>query len=93
MFNTTVAQNEAHRTDLTWIKVGRSEYMRGDGVTIRKNQQGNTWDIFLPTGERPQSPNMFSDTGYINMPAVGYSLTIAKYEASKITADAPAFTR
>ncbi|MFS0735313.1 hypothetical protein ABC304_07760 [Microbacterium sp. 1P10UB] len=36
---------------------------------------------------------MFSETGFINMPAAGYSLTAAKYEAGKITADAPAFTK
>jgi hypothetical protein len=91
--HTTTAQNLAHRNDPTWIKGGRSEYMRGDGVTIRKNRTTNAWDIYLPNGERPQSPNMFSETGFINMPAVGHSLTVAKYEAGKLTADAPVFVR
>lgn len=89
--HTTTAQNLANHNDLTWIKVGRSEYLRGDGLTIRKNNTTNAWDIFLPNGERPQSPNMFSETGFINMPAVGYSLTVAKYGASKLTTEAPAF--
>ncbi|MBF4570890.1 hypothetical protein ITJ57_19150 [Plantibacter sp. VKM Ac-2880] len=88
--HTTVAQNKAHRADLTWAKVGRSEYLRSDGVTIRKSTRTSSawWEIFLPSGERAQLT--IDGTSYAS-PAAGPSLTIAKSWAEAITADTPAF--
>ena len=85
MEHTTVAQNRAHRADLVWVKVGRSEYLRSDGVTIRKMPHGAWW-VFLPSGERAAYP-------YENvlLPATGHSLTWAKFEAERITTDSPAY--
>lgn len=93
IYNTTPAQNAAHRADLTWIKVGRSEYMRGDGVTIRKHPRiASWWEIFLPGGERPQMPNSFAETGFLSaIPAAAHSLTVAKWTAESITTDAPIY--
>lgn len=93
IYNTTPSQNAAHRADLTWVKVGRSECMRGDGVTIRKHPRiAAFWEIFLPSGERPQMPNTVTETGYLSgMPAAGHSLTWAKWAAESITADAPVY--
>ncbi|MGZ0070005.1 hypothetical protein [Microbacterium arborescens] len=94
MFNTTAAQNKAHREDLGWIKVGRSEYMRGDGLTIRKHARiQGFWEILLPSGERAAMPRMMEPGSYFNaLPAAGHSLTDAKYLAENITADAPVYT-
>ena len=91
--HTTTAQNKAHREDLHWIKVGRSEYMRADGVTIRKNQSiGAFWQIFLPTGEVPCM--VLSDGEVLrNFQASGHSLTSAKWHAQFIDADTPAYER
>ncbi len=92
--NTAPAQNAAHHADLTWIKVGRSEYMRGDGLIIRKSANvALGWEIFLPTGERPQHPNQFGKNGFVNTPAWGHTLTVAKYNAESITLDAPVYVR
>ena len=90
---TTVAQNKAHRDDLEWIKVGRSEYMRSDGVTIRKHQSiSSYWMVLLPNGERPCM--VLSDGEVLrNFPATGHSLTAAKWHAQYITPDTPAYDR
>lgn len=89
--HTTVAQNKAHRADLTWAKVGRSEYLRSDGVTIRKSTRTSFawWEVFLPSGERAQL--VINGTASPHTPAAGPSLTIAKDWAEAITADTPAF--
>ncbi|TDL43847.1 hypothetical protein [Microbacterium oleivorans] len=93
MFNTTAAQNQAHRNDLGWIKVGRSEYMRGDGVTIRKHERiAQFWLILLPSGEQAAMPKMVAPGEFYSaLPAAGHSLTDAKYHAENVTADAPAY--
>jgi len=95
MFNTTAAQNEAHRNDLTWIKVGRSEYMRGDGVTIRKNPSIHQfWEIFLPNGKTAAMPVMTEPGQYFSaIWAAAVSLTEAKYLAQGITAESPEYVR
>lgn len=91
--HTTTAQNLAHRNDLTWIKVGRSEYMRADGVTIRKHPRVQQfWEIRLPGGDRPQMPSMLTGEFYAAIPAAGYSLTEAKRVAEHITVDSPTYT-
>lgn len=85
-------QNAAHRADLVWIKVGRSEYMRADGVTIRKNPRiAQFWEILLPTGERPQMPALTTDDFFSAIPAAGHSLTMAKELAELITPGAPVY--
>ncbi|MDI9889955.1 hypothetical protein [Microbacterium sp. IEGM 1404] len=93
MFNTTAAQNEAHRSDLTWIKVGRSEYMRADGVTIRKHPRiQQFWEINLPNGAAAAMPNMTEPGEFFSaLPAAGYSLTEAKRLAEQVTAESPAY--
>lgn len=92
VMHTTTAQNAAHRADLTWIKVGRSEYMRGDGLTIRKHQRiAQFWEILLPSGERPQMPSLMSADFFSAIPAAGHSLTMAKEIAERITVDAPVY--
>ena len=92
--HTTPAQNLAHRTDLVWIKVDRSEYMRADGVTIRKhNNVAQYWEICLPNGERPQMPNFEGTAFYSAIPAAGHSLTAAKELAENIAADSPVYVR
>lgn len=68
--------------------------MRGDGVTIRKaTNSARGWEIYLPSGDRPQQPNQFGENGFVNTPAWGYSLTDAKYTAEGITVDSPLFVR
>ncbi|GAA3009167.1 hypothetical protein [Microbacterium aurantiacum] len=90
--HTTTAQNLAHRNDLVWIKVGRSEYMRADGVTIRKHQRiAQFWEILLPTGERPQMPSMLTGEFFSAIPAAGHSLTEAKRVAECVGVDAPVY--
>lgn len=92
--HTTTTQNLAHRNDLTWIKVGRSEYMRADGVTIRKHPTvAQFWEIRLPSGERPQMPSMLTGEYYSAIPAAGYSLTEAKRVAERITTNSPIYIR
>jgi hypothetical protein len=43
--HTTVEQNKAHRADLNWVKVGKSEYMNSNGTTIKKDCNTNLWFI------------------------------------------------
>ena len=87
----TVAANRAHREDLVWVKIGRSEYMRADGVTIRKvpGMSAAWWQVLLPSGERAQLPidGRFSPF----TPAAAPSLTYAKMLAENVTADSPAY--
>lgn len=77
----TVAQNAAHRNDLTWTKTGKrtiagelytSTYERLDGVVIGKTwrYEGAPWKII------------------VNGEIVGreHSLTYAKYAAEGVTA-------
>lgn len=75
MNGTQPAQNLAHRTDLNWIKVGRSEYMRGDGVTIRKDNNTGRWMILLADG---------SPVIQYGRQVSAHSLTWAKLDADKI---------
>lgn len=93
MTHPTVAHNRAHREDLTWVKVGRSEYMRGDGVTIRKHPRITAWwEIRLPSGEQPQMPNpMGTGEHYSAIPASAQSLYLAKDMAQHVTADSPVY--
>lgn len=70
----TSYQNRAHRNDLTWAKVGPSEYMRPDGMTIRKT--GKRWAVILPSG----APAL--RFGY---PLTAHSLTWAKLGAAEIS--------
>jgi hypothetical protein len=88
--HTTVAQNKAHRADLTWAKVGRSEYLRSDGVTIRKSTRTSfAWRDLPP--QRRTRPAGDQRHPSPHTPAAGPSLTIAKDWADAITADTPAF--
>lgn len=63
-------QNQAHRDDLTWVKVGRSEYMRSDGTTIRKMKDRQWWWAYGPDGE-----HLYRNP---NFKVGGHSLTWAK---------------
>ena len=93
MYGSVSSQNRAHRADLTWIKVGRSEYMRGDGVTIIKRADLSYpwWEVRNSSGQVIQMRmlhNMeFSDV----MPCAGISLTEAKMFAQYVTDDAPVY--
>lgn len=78
--NTTTAQNAAHRTDLTWVKVGTSEYMRGDGVTIKRNCMTARWEIFTVDGNRAM------DATHGKFPLSEHSLTWAKITAEQVAA-------
>lgn len=93
MTHPTVAKNRAHRADLNWVKVGRSEYMRGDGLVIRKNPRISAWwELFLPSGERPQMPRLTEPGEYFSaIPAASHSLTDAKYIAEHVTVEAPVY--
>lgn len=82
-------QNKAHREDLTWIKVGRSEYMRSDGLIVRKNARIVWWEICNEAGE-PLQGEIYGEPSP-HMPAGGPSLTIAKFLAEKITANWPIY--
>ena len=83
-----------HGKDPMWMKVGRSEYMRGDGVTIRKDNNSGEWRVYLPNGEQPQTFGMFGNrSGYANVPVTAPSLEYAKMAAAEVRADAPAFIR
>jgi len=73
MNGTQPAQNLAHKTDLLWIKVGASEYMRGDGVTIRKVQSGR-WAVLLTDGTTAMQ---------YGRELTAHSLTWAKLDAAK----------
>lgn len=86
--HSTPEQNRAHHRDLIWVKVGPSEYLRADGVTIRKQPRG--WDIALPSGKVAAMPN-FIEPGrvYEILPARAHSLTEAKRVAEAVTAGSP----
>lgn len=71
--NSTAAQNAAHRADLTWIKVGKSEYMRSDAVSIRKDNMSGQWGVYTATGA------IATISGVV--PIVAPSLTLAKAAA------------
>jgi hypothetical protein len=89
--HTTTAQNIAHRNDLTWNKTARSEYIRFDGLTIRKNETG-LWNVLLPTGENVAAANT---GGYRpTYPLSGHSLTYTKWmvEHYGISADSAPVT-
>ena len=85
MTHTTVAQNAAHRADLTWIKIGPSQYMRSDGTTISKSNMTCMWTIYLPSGEPASRPN------YDVLLATEYSLTEAKRTAREVDASTPPY--
>lgn len=70
----TAAQNKAHRDDLTWIKVGKSEYMRSDGITIRKDNRTGRWFAFNEDGSK------LMDARHNFFHVSGHSLTWAKIE-------------
>lgn len=91
--HTTTAQNRAHREDLIWAKDGRSQYLRADGVMIKKLVGvSGWWQVILPTGERPQMP--MSDGDWLaGIPAAGHSLSWCKYLAEKVTPESPVYTR
>lgn len=89
----TVAKNRAHHADPIWAKAGRSEYIRADGVTIRKHPRISAWwEVFLPSGQRPQMPNTASASGFLpGIPAAAQTLADAKWFAESITPDSPVF--
>lgn len=89
--HSTPEQNRAHHQDLIWMKVGPSEYMRGDGVTIRKDTRTRGWVIILPCGKVAAMPH-YLEPGrvYEILRACAHSLTEAKRMAELITADSPA---
>lgn len=85
-------QNRAHHEDLTWAKIGRSEYLRSDGVSIRRHERvASWWQVFLPTGEQPQAwiemEGRYSEAMACSAP----SLTTAKIMAAHVTVDSPAY--
>lgn len=74
MFGPSVAeQNKSHRLDLMWAKVGKGEYMRSDGVTLRKHDNGR-WYAFQADGSKlmDKTHNFFHVSGH--------TLTWAKLE-------------
>lgn len=76
-FGPSVAsQNEAHRLDLTWAKVSKGEYMRADGITLRKSTDGR-WYAYKEDGSKlaDKKHNFF----HVN----GHSLTWAKLAVEK----------
>lgn len=89
--HSTPEQNRAHHQDLIWMKVGPSEYMRSDGVTIRKDTRTRGWVIILPGGEVAAMPR-YLEPGrvYEILRACAHSLTEAKRMAELVTADSPA---
>lgn len=76
-FNTTTEQNKAHRDDLTWFKSGKSEYMRGDGVTLRKDNNSGRWFAFNEDGSK------LMDKQHNFFHVSGHSLTWAKLEVAE----------
>lgn len=88
----TVAKNRAHREDLTWVKVGPSEYLRSDGVSVRKQSGASrpSWSVYLPSGARSQMP-LHRGQRFVDMPAAIGSLTLVKAIAEEITPDSPRF--
>lgn len=93
MTHPTVAHNRAHREDLIWAKAGRSEYLRSDGVVIRKHPRISAWwEIFLPSGERPQLPSPLGNgEHYSALPASAQTLHHAKEIAEHVTVDSPVY--
>lgn len=68
---TITDQNQAHRDSLVWHKVSKSEYMRTDGVTLRKNSQNARWYAFNEDGSKMMDSFCFQQVS-------GHSLTWAK---------------
>lgn len=87
---TQAAQNAAHRADTMWVKIGPSEYLRSDGVTIAKDKRTGYWGIYLPTGERAAA--VYDGDVFTNTAAGGSSLTWAKLDAATITTATPAYS-
>lgn len=88
----TWQKNATHRADLARVKIGRSEYMRADGVTIRKHDSIRAWwTVNLPNGERAQM--VIGGEPQPHMPAAASSLTFAKFAAEDITPATPAYVR
>ena len=81
--HTTVSQNAAHRADLVWIKVS-AEYIRSDGVTIRKNHNTGRWVVYLANGEA--APMMVAGKTYPAYQMSAHNLTWAKLEAEQVNA-------
>lgn len=86
-------KNSSHHEDLTWVKVGRSEYMRADGVTIRKHPRIKAWwEVRLPSGEKASASVDGRETPH--MSASASSLHHAKWMAESVTPDTtPAATQ
>lgn len=93
MTHPTVAHNRDHRDDLIWVKVGRSEYMRSDGVTIRKHPHiAAWWEVLLPTGEQPQMPQLTRPGEYFTaIPASAHALWYAKEIAELVSPTSPVY--
>ena len=72
--HTTVEQNKAHRTDLNWVKVGKSEYMNSNGTTIKKDVNSGYWFITDIDG---------NNIKYFARTYGHSSLTNAKYHAER----------
>ncbi|TFD58051.1 hypothetical protein E3T43_07335 [Cryobacterium sp. Hh7] len=90
--HTIVAQNCAHREDLTWANDGRSQYIRADGVMIKKVVGvSGWWQVLLPNGDSPQTPTE-SGAWLTSISASGNSLSWCKYLAAMITPESPVFT-
>lgn len=88
--HSTPEQNRAHHQDLIWKKVGSSEYMRGDGVTIRKDTRTRGWVIILPSGKVAAMPRYLEPGRVFEiLRACAHSLTEAKRMAELVAADSP----
>lgn len=79
-----------HRKDTVWAKVGRSEYIRSDGVTIRKDAAKDWWYLYLPNGEHASTVH-YDGTYDLNWKFGAPSLTWAKTSADLVTAETPAY--
>jgi hypothetical protein len=91
MMHSTPEQNRAHHRDLIWMKVGASEYMRGDGVIIRKDTRTRGWVIILPGGRVAAMPRHLEPGRVFEiLRACAHSLTEAKRMAELVTAESPA---
>jgi hypothetical protein len=75
--HTTVEQNKAHRADLNWIRVGKSEHMNANGTTIKKDCNTNLWFITDIDG---------NDLKYCGRVFGHHSLTSAKHHAERFGA-------
>jgi len=49
--NTSRLQNQYHREDLTWAKVGSGQYIRSDGAMIRRTESRKFWYVYDADGE------------------------------------------